>query len=115
MIKVVFLAMIVCFTAAMASECQQYELSHPAWLLDGQHLQSGKCTSCSFCHKSGVFMGTPTACKICHVANSGFNAVSKPKDHPTTVTVNKQVIVVANVDCNNGGQGGCHNTRTFDK
>ena len=83
---------------AMAGECQQYELAHPNFPLNGSHLQAGKCTLCSSCHVKGVFVGTPKQCLVCHAANNISGATPLPSSHFPTGTA----------DC-----GTCHNTTSF--
>lgn len=95
----IFLAL-MCFMPSFASaaECTLYEQSHPKFLLDGSHLSSGKCQTCASCHKSGVFVGTPTSCATCHSGD------------PTRATVGRSTahIPTQMIECS-----GCHKTLSF--
>ena len=81
-----------------AAECTLYEQSHPAFLLDGSHLSTGKCSTCSTCHRGGVFMGTPRSCVTCHNGDPVRTTVSRSASH----------IPTALLECNS-----CHNTTSF--
>jgi hypothetical protein len=84
--------------SAQSAECSLYEQSHPAFLLDGSHLSTGKCNTCGSCHKSGVFTGTPKSCVTCHNGD------------PTRITVSRSAFHIPTfmVECNS-----CHNTLSF--
>jgi hypothetical protein len=83
---------------ANAAECSLYEQSHPAFLLDGSHLSTGKCSTCASCHRSGIFMGTPKSCVACHNGDPARITVGRSAGH----------IPTALIECNN-----CHNTTGF--
>lgn len=83
---------------ASAAECTLYEQSHPAFLLDGAHLSTGKCSTCATCHRGGVFMGTPRTCIACHNGDPARVTVSRSSAHIPTLLV----------DCNS-----CHKTTLF--
>ena len=83
---------------ASAAECSLYEQAHPAFLLDGAHLSSGKCNTCASCHRSGVFIGTPKNCVSCHNGDPTRITIGRPSTHiPSLLT-----------ECSN-----CHNTTAF--
>lgn len=101
--KKIFLTVAILFglffpTSSFAAECSLYEQSHPAFLLDGAHLSTGKCTTCASCHRAGVFTGTPKSCVACHNGD------------PTRVTVGRSPghIPTLLVECNQ-----CHTTTLF--
>lgn len=90
--------MVLWIPTCYSSECSLYEKSHPAFLLNGAHLSTSKCSTCASCHKNGIFMGTPRFCKMCHSGDPRWVTVGASAKHfPTTST-----------DCNS-----CHNTTTF--
>lgn len=99
--KKIFIGLFLVFglmAGASAAECTMYEQSHPAWILDGSHLSTGKCSSCASCHKGGVFMGTPRNCVSCHNGDPLRTTVGRSSAHiPTGL-----------VECNT-----CHNTTAF--
>lgn len=83
---------------SLGAECTLYEKAHPAFLLDGSHLSTGKCQSCASCHKNGVFTGTPKTCVACHNGDPRWSTVARSAKHIPTLMV----------DCSN-----CHKTVTF--
>lgn len=83
---------------AQAAECTLYEQSHPAFLLDGAHLSTGKCSTCASCHRGGVFVGTPKSCIACHNGDPSRVTVARSPAHiPTQV-----------IECSS-----CHQTTSF--
>jgi hypothetical protein len=78
-----FLLALVCFDAH-AAECTLYEQSHPAFLLDGSHLSTGKCGTCASCHINSVFTGTPTSCVQCHNGDPSRLTVGRSAKHIPT-------------------------------
>jgi len=89
-----------CFlpTIAHAGECQLYETIHPNFLLDGSHVQAGKCTICASCHTNAMFMGTPKNCDACH-GSAGLRAsVYKSPSH---------------FDVTSNACSDCHNTTSY--
>jgi hypothetical protein len=97
--KYLFVLLLLLSSNSFAAECTAYELSHPAFLLTGAHLSTGKCSTCASCHKGGVFMGTPNTCNACHTGDPRFATVSITSNH----------VPIGVVSCSN-----CHNTTTFD-
>lgn len=81
-----------------AAECTLYEKTHPAFILNGAHLSTGKCSTCASCHYGGVFTGIPKTCIGCHNGDPARNAVYRSSAH----------IPTANIECSN-----CHNTTSF--
>lgn len=100
MIKIIIELFLVAGLLANAhsAECTLYEQSHPAFLLDGAHLSTGKCQTCSTCHRAGIFMGTPKSCVACHNGD------------PARVTVGRSAahIPTGLIECNM-----CHRTTSF--
>jgi hypothetical protein len=92
----------------------------PKWMTVGRsakHIPT-QLVECSFCHNVIVFNNatmnhTSVAalrCDSCHNgAYTAYNADGKPKDHPTSRTVNGVKIIVNTVDCNHSG---CHRGTT---
>lgn len=86
------------FSNAYSSECALYEKSHPAFLLNGSHLSTTKCSTCSSCHIHGIFTGTPKSCVICHNGDPSRLTIGRSTKHiPTQL-----------VECSY-----CHNTTAF--
>lgn len=94
------LLLLICFLtiSAYGAECQRYETIHPSFLLNGAHLQSGKCSTCASCHIRGVFVGTPKSCLTCHNGD------------PSRLTIGRGAVHIptGNIECSN-----CHNTTSF--
>jgi hypothetical protein len=87
-----------CVTPSIAAECTAYEKSHPAFLLDGAHLSTGKCQTCASCHINSIFNGTPRSCVTCHNGDPARNTIGRPALHiPTQL-----------IECNV-----CHKTVSF--
>lgn len=160
--KLLFLLLFIS-RVAFSAECSLYEKTHPAFLLNGAHLSTSKCSTCGSCHKNGIFMGTPKSCVTCHNGDprwvtvgrsakhiptllvecnachattsfmsgtkmnhiavaalrcdschngsyTAYGAEGKPKDHPTSRTINGIKVTVSLVDCN---YSGCHSTKSF--
>jgi hypothetical protein len=76
----------VCFDAR-AAECTLYEQSHPAFLLSGSHLSTGKCATCASCHINSVFTGTPTSCVQCHNGDPSRLTVGRSAKHIPTALI----------------------------
>lgn len=96
-----YLILIVSFliaSSAYSAECQRYETMHPTFLLDGSHLQAGKCSTCASCHINGVFVGTPKSCLTCHNGDPSRLTIGRASNH----------IPTGNIECSN-----CHNTTSF--
>lgn len=105
--RLFFILFVLCFTPTQASECTAYETSHPMYLLDGAHLHTGKCVSCSSCHNTGVYIGTPTTCYSCHAVNalgtsSNVSVTQWSAAHIPTFTVSCGPV-----------SSGCHTTTAF--
>jgi hypothetical protein len=76
-----------CSSSVYGAECTAYETLHPAFLLDGAHLSTGKCQTCALCHINSIFNGTPRSCLSCHNGDPSRNTVSRPSNHiPTGFT-----------------------------
>lgn len=71
-------------TPSIAAECTKYETLHPAFLLDGAHLSTGKCQTCASCHINSIFNGTPRSCLSCHNGDPARNTVGRPALHIPT-------------------------------
>jgi len=96
--KIIWLLMFLIAPLTQAAECTLYEKTHPAFLLAGAHLSTGKCGTCASCHNGGIFTGTPKTCIACHNGDPRWVTVGRGPRHIPTL----------NVDC-----GMCHNTTTF--
>lgn len=105
--------------SASAAECTLYEQSHPAYILSGAHLSTGKCSTCATCHRSGVFMGTPRTCIACHNGDPARVTVGRSAGHIPTLLVDcdnchKTVLFTTNVNMNHASVSAyrcdsCHN------
>jgi hypothetical protein len=98
MIKYLLSLLLLLPVFSQAAECTLYEKTHPAFILTGAHLSTGKCSTCASCHYGGVFNGTPKACIGCHNGDPARNAMYRSASH----------IPTALVECSN-----CHNTAAF--
>jgi hypothetical protein len=96
--KILTLLLVFLSFSASAAECSLYETMHPAYLLNGAHLSTSKCSTCASCHKAGVFTGTPKTCIACHNGDPARATVGRSAVHIPTLLVG----------CEN-----CHNTTSF--
>lgn len=91
---------LLCFLTVhvYAAECQKYETMHPTFLLNGAHLQAGKCSTCASCHIRSIFVGTPKSCLTCHNGD------------PSRLTIGRSAVHIptGSIECSN-----CHNTTSF--
>jgi hypothetical protein len=79
------IALLLCFPViATAAECTAYEKTHPAYILNGAHLSTGKCTTCGTCHINGIFTGTPKQCINCHNGDPARTTVGRSAKHIPT-------------------------------
>jgi hypothetical protein len=104
--------------------CVMCHNGDPRWVTIGRSVKHipTLLVECSYCHNTTSFTSNYTMnhtsvaayrCDSCHNgAYTAYNALGKPKDHPTTTTVNNVKVSIAGWDCNHSG---CHSTRTFSK
>ena len=93
----------------------------PRWITVGRsakHIPTFL-VDCKACHNTSVFTSASMShtsvstlrCDGCHNGlYTSYGAEGKPRDHPTSRTINGIKITVSAVDCN---YTGCHTTRSF--
>lgn len=64
-----------------ADNCAAFAPFHTVGIFQqGRHFSC----SCDSCHKSGVFKGTPSSCKACHIAGGRATTIAPPSHIPTS-------------------------------